>query len=121
MPPAESQRALPLPDKPSIAGLAFQNMSGDPEQEYFSDGITEDIITNLSKYRGFFVIARNSSFTYKGRAYDVYQVPLPSGSTKNLALVKKGAEGVLVNITGGRDLTLGHETAGKVWVVPAKG
>ena len=74
VPPAEGPRALPLPDKPSIAVLAFQNMSGDPEQEYFSDGITEDIITNLSKYRGFFVIARNSSFTYKGQAVDVTRV-----------------------------------------------
>ena len=74
VPPAEGSRALPLPDKPSIAVLAFQNMSGDPEQEYFSDGITEDIITNLSKYRGFFVIARNSSFTYKGPAVDVTRV-----------------------------------------------
>ena len=73
-PLAESQPVLSLPDKPSIAVLAFQNMSGDPEQEYFSDGITEDIITNLSKYRGFFVIARNSSFTYKGQAVDVTRV-----------------------------------------------
>jgi adenylate cyclase len=59
---------LSLPDKPSIAVLPFQNMSGDPEQEYFSDGISEDIITALSKLRWFFVIARNSSFTYKGKA-----------------------------------------------------
>ena len=65
---------LPLPDKPSIAVLPFANMSGEPEQEYFSDGITEDIITNLSKHRGFFVIARNSSFTYKGQAVDVTRV-----------------------------------------------
>jgi adenylate cyclase len=72
--PGAGPHALPLPDKPSIAVLAFQNMSGDPEQEYFSDGITEDIITNLSKYRGFFVIARNSSFTYKGQAVDVTRV-----------------------------------------------
>lgn len=73
-PPAEAPPALPLPDKPSIAVLAFQNMSGDPEQEYFSDGISEDIITNLSKHRGFFVIARNSGFTYKGQAVDVTRV-----------------------------------------------
>src|SRR5882724_3153675 len=59
---------LPLPDKPSIAVLPFQNMSADPEQEFFSDGITEDISTALSKVHWFFVIARNSSFTYKGRA-----------------------------------------------------
>ena len=66
--------ALPLPDKPSIAVLAFTNMSGDPEQEYFSDGIADDIITELSRSRSLFVIARNSSFTYKGRAVDVKQV-----------------------------------------------
>lgn len=66
--------ALPLPDKPSIAVLAFTNMSGDPEQEYFSDGIAEDIITELSRNRLLFVIARNSSFTYKGHAVDTRQV-----------------------------------------------
>jgi TolB-like protein len=65
---------LSLPDKPSIAVLPFQNMSGDPEQEYFSDGISEDIITALSKLRWFFVIARNSSFTYKGKAVHMKQV-----------------------------------------------
>jgi adenylate cyclase len=57
---------LPLPDKPSIAVLPFQNISGDPEQEYFADGMVEEIITALSKIRWFFVIARNSTFTYKG-------------------------------------------------------
>jgi adenylate cyclase len=66
--------ALPLPDKPSIAVLAFTNMSGDLEQEYFSDGIADDIITELSRSRSLFVIARNSSFTYKGRAVDIKQV-----------------------------------------------
>ena len=66
--------SLELPDRPSIAVLAFQNMSGDPEQEYFSDGITEDIITDLSKIPELFVIARNSSFSYKGRAVTVQQV-----------------------------------------------
>ncbi len=65
---------LPLPDKPSIAVLPFDNMSGDPEQEYFSDGITEDIITGLSAFRSLFVIARNSTFTYKGKAVVVTQV-----------------------------------------------
>ena len=63
-----------LPDKPSIAVLPFTNMSGDPEQEYFSDGITEDIITELSRFHSLFVIARNSSFTFKGRAVDIKQV-----------------------------------------------
>jgi adenylate cyclase len=66
--------ALPLSDKPSIAVLPFQNMSGDPEQEYFADGMVEEITTALSKLRWFFVIARNSCFTYKGRAVDVKQV-----------------------------------------------
>jgi adenylate cyclase len=66
--------SLVLPDKPSIAVLPFQNMSGDPEQEYFADGMVEEIITTLSRIRWLFVIARNSSFTYKGKAVDVKQV-----------------------------------------------
>ncbi|MDH3232499.1 MAG: adenylate/guanylate cyclase domain-containing protein [Alphaproteobacteria bacterium] len=66
--------ALNLPDRPSIAVLPFDNMSGDPEQEYFADGIAEDIITGLSRMRWFFVSARNSSFTYKGRAVDIKAV-----------------------------------------------
>jgi len=66
--------ALPLPDKPSIAVLPFANMSGDPEQDYFADGMVEEIITALSRIRWLFVIARNSSFTYKGQAFDVKQV-----------------------------------------------
>jgi adenylate cyclase len=65
---------LALPDKPSIAVLPFQNMSGDPEQEYFVDGMVEEIIMALSRIRWLFVIARNSIFTYKGRAVDVKQV-----------------------------------------------
>jgi adenylate cyclase len=65
---------LPLPDKPSIAVLPFQNMSGDPEQDYFADGMVEDITTALSRFKELFVIARNSSFTYKGRAVDVKQI-----------------------------------------------
>ncbi|HUZ32486.1 MAG TPA: CadC-family transcriptional regulator [Xanthobacteraceae bacterium] len=72
--PENSSIGLALPDKPSIAVLAFQNMSGDPEQEYFADGVVEDIITALSRFKNMFVIARNSSFTYKGRAIDVKQV-----------------------------------------------
>jgi adenylate cyclase len=64
----------PMPDKPSIAVLPFQNMSGDPQQEYFTDGMVEDIITTLSRIRWLFVLARNSSFTYKGQAVDVKQV-----------------------------------------------
>ena len=72
--PQAVPQALALPDKPSIAVLAFNNMSGDPEQEYFSDGITEDIITDLSKIGDLLVIARNSSFVYKGKPIDVKQV-----------------------------------------------
>ena len=72
--PAKADELLLLPDKPSIAVLPFTNMSGDPEQEYFSDGITEDIITALSRLRWFLVIARNSTFVYKGRSVDVKQV-----------------------------------------------
>lgn len=67
-------KPLPLPDKPSIAVLPFDNMSGDREQEYFADGTVEEIITALSRFRQLFVIARNSTFTYKGRAVDVKQV-----------------------------------------------
>ena len=71
---APALSALAWPDKPSIAVLPFQNMSGDPEQEYFADGMVEEIITGLSRLKWLFVIARNSSFTYKGRAVDVRQV-----------------------------------------------
>ena len=71
---ADEPAPLPLPDKPSIAVLPFANMSGDPEQEYFADGMVEEITTALSRIRWLFVIARNSSFTYKGQAIDVKQV-----------------------------------------------
>jgi TolB-like protein len=66
--------ALPLPDKPSIAVVPFENLSGDPQQDYFADGMVEEITMALSRLRWLFVIARNSSFTYKGRAVDVKQV-----------------------------------------------
>jgi adenylate cyclase len=92
-------KPLPLPDKPSIAVLPFQNMSGDPEQEYFVDGIVEDIITALSRVKWFFVIARNSSFTYKGRAVDVRQV----GRELGVRYVLEGSirkSGNRVRITG---------------------
>ncbi len=72
VPPA--RKALPLPDKPSIAVLAFDNLSGDPGQDYFSDGVTEDIIGELSRFRELFVIARNSSFSYKGKAAKVQDI-----------------------------------------------
>jgi TolB-like protein/class 3 adenylate cyclase len=71
---AETAQTLALPDKPSIAVLPFQNMSSDAEQEYFADGTVEDIITALSRYPSLFVIARNSSFTYKGQAVDVKRI-----------------------------------------------
>jgi class 3 adenylate cyclase len=73
-PPSAPPAALPLPDKPSVAVLPFTNMSGDPEQEFFADGIAEDVITALSRYPSLFVIARNSCFTYKDRVVDVKQI-----------------------------------------------
>jgi adenylate cyclase len=86
--------ALPLPDKPSIAVLPFVNMSGDPEQEYFADGMVEEIITVLSRIRWLFVIARNSSFTYKGQAIDIKQVGRELGVRYVLeGLRKAGWEG----------------------------
>jgi TolB-like protein len=72
--PAAEEGPPPLPDKPSIAVLPFQNMSGDPEQEYFADGMVEEIITALSRFKSLFVIARNSSFTYRGKAVDIKRV-----------------------------------------------
>jgi adenylate cyclase len=92
--PAAGDAANPPRDKPSIAVLSFANMSGDPGQEYFSDGITEDIITDLSKLSGLLVIARNSSFTYKGRAVDARQV----GRELNVSHVLEGS----VRRAGGR-------------------
>jgi adenylate cyclase len=90
---------LPLPDKPSIAVLPFANMSGDPEQEYFADGMVEEIITALSRIRWLFVIARNSTFTYKGQPVDVKQV----GSELGVRYVLEGSvrkAGQRVRITG---------------------
>jgi len=77
---SQGHNALPLPDKPSIAVLPFNNMSGDSEQEYFSDGITEDIITALSRSPWLFVISRNSSFTYRGKMVDIRQVSRELGA-----------------------------------------
>ena len=96
---ASQTPALTLSDKPSIAVLPFQNMSGDPEQEYFADGIVEDIITALSRFKSLFVIARNSSFTYKGKAVDIKQVGRELGVRYILeGSVRKAAE--KVRITG---------------------
>jgi adenylate cyclase len=106
-----SAPALPLPDKPSIAVLAFANMSGDPEQEYFSDGLAEDIITLLSHSRSLFVIARNSSFTYKGRAVDVKQVGRELGVRYVLeGSVRRG--GNRVRVTG---QLIEAETGNHLW------
>jgi TolB-like protein len=90
----EASTATPLPDKPSLAVMPFQNISGDPEQEYFADGMVEEIITALSRIRWLFVIARNSSFTYKGQAINVKQV----GRELDVRYVLEGA----VRKTGGR-------------------
>src|SRR6266436_5047309 len=96
---AQPSTALPLPDKPSIAVLPFQNISGDPEQEYFADGMVEEIITALSRIHWLFVIARNSSFTYKGQAVDVKQVARELGVRYVLeGSVRKA--GMRVRITG---------------------
>jgi TolB-like protein len=96
---AAERPALPLPDKPSLVVLPFQNMSGDPEQEYFADGIVEEITTALSRIRSLFVIARNSAFTYKARAVDVRQV----GRDLGVRYVLEGSvrkAGSRVRITG---------------------
>ena len=104
---------LPLPDKPSIAVLPFQNMSGDPEQEYFADGMVEDIITALSRITWLFVIARNSTFTYKGQAVDVKQV----GRELGVRYVLEGSvrkAGNRVRITGQLiDATTRHACLGR--------
>jgi adenylate cyclase len=94
---APVETTLALPDKPSIAVLPFQNMSGDPEQEYFADGMVEEIITALSRIRWLFVIARNSSFTYKGQAVDVKQVGRELGVRYVLeGSVRKGSNRVRI-------------------------
>jgi adenylate cyclase len=96
---AAERPSLPLPDKPSLVVLPFQNMSGDPEQEYFTDGMVEDITTGLSRIRSLFVISRSSAFTYKGRAVDVRQV----GRELGVRYVLEGSvrkAGSRVRITG---------------------
>jgi TolB-like protein len=95
----EETSTPPLPEKPSIAVLPFENMSGDPDQDYFCDGMVEDIITGLSRIKWLFVIARNSSFTYKGKAVDVRQV----GRELGVRYVLEGSvrkAGPRVRITG---------------------
>jgi adenylate cyclase len=113
-PSAPGQSALPLPDKPSIAVLPFQNMSGDPEQEYFADGMVEEITTALARIRWLFVIARNSSFTYKGQAVDVKRVGRELGVLYVLeGSVRKGGNRVritaqLIDATNGAHLWAGR-------------
>ena len=102
---------LAPPDKPSIAVLAFQNMSGDPEQEYFADGITEDVITDLSKIGGLMVIARNSSFAYKGKAVDIRTVARELGVRSVLEGSIRRA-GNRVRITA---QLIDAETGGHLW------
>jgi len=109
--PEKLSPQLALPDKPSIAVLAFQNMSGDPEQEYFADGITEDVITDLSKVSGLLVIARNSSFAYKGKAVDVRQVARELGVRSVLEGSIRRA-GNRVRITA---QLIDTETGGNLW------
>jgi TolB-like protein/Tfp pilus assembly protein PilF len=105
------EHALALPGKPSIAALPFQNLSGDPEQEYFTDGVVEDIIAALSHIRWLFVIARNSSFTYKGRTVDVKQVGRELGVRYVLeGSVRKAAN--RVRITG---QLIDAATGGHLW------
>jgi TolB-like protein len=110
-PAAQPIAALPLPDKPSIAVLPFANMSGDPEQEYFADGMVEEIITALTRIRWLFVIARNSTFTYKGQAVDVKQV----GRELGVRYVLEGSvrkAGQRVRITG---QLIEAETGAHLW------
>jgi len=102
---------LTLPDKPSIAVLPFQNLSGDPEQDYFADGMVDDIITGLSRIKWLFVIARNTTFTYKGRAVDVKQVGRELGVRYVLeGSVRKAAD--RVRVTG---QLIDAETGAHVW------
>jgi adenylate cyclase len=116
-PKSPSAPVLPLPDKPSIAVLPFANMSGDPEQEYFVDGMVEEIITALSRIRWLFVIARNSTFTYKGRPADVKQV----GRELGVRYVLEGSvrkAGTQVRITG---QLIDAMTGSHLWADPFDG
>jgi adenylate cyclase len=109
--PPEKASALAPPEKPSIAVLAFQNMSGDPEQEYFADGITEDVITDLSKIGGLLVIARNSSFAYKGKAVDIRVVARELGVRSVLeGSIRRAGNRVRINAQ-----LIEAETGGHLW------
>jgi len=104
--------SLPLSDKPSIAVLPFENLSDDPEQEYFADGMTEDLITDLSKVSGLFVIARNSSFAYKGKSIDLRQVGRELGVRNILeGSVRRVGERIRINVQLIDTSTGGHKWA----------
>jgi TolB-like protein/Flp pilus assembly protein TadD len=105
------ESALALPDKPSIAVLPFENLSGDPEQEYFADGMVEEIITALSRFKSLFVIARNSSFTFKGKAVDIKEVGRRLGVRYVLEGAVRTASGK-VRITG---QLIDAVTAAHIW------
>jgi adenylate cyclase len=110
-PQVDASAVAPLPDKPSIAVLPFDNLSGDPEQEYFADGMTEDIITALSRFRSLFVIARNSTFAYKGKSPDVREVARDLGVRYILeGSVRRG--GARLRITG---QLIDAETGNHIW------
>ena len=110
--PASLERmAFPLPDKPSLAVLPFANMSGDPEQDYFADGMTDDLITDLSKVSGLFVIARNSTFTYKGKTVTIRQVAEELGVRYVLeGSVRRAGDQVRINAQ-----LIDATTGGHVW------
>jgi TolB-like protein/class 3 adenylate cyclase/Tfp pilus assembly protein PilF len=110
-PASVEKMAYPLPDKPSIAVLPFNNMSGDPEQEYFSDGITEDLITDLSQISGLFIISRNSTFTFKGKAIKIRKVAEELGVRYLLeGSVRKAGDNVRINAQ-----LIDATTGGHVW------
>ena len=110
-PASLDKMAFPLPDKPSVAVLPFVNMSNDPKQEYFSDGITDDLITDLSKIGGIFVIARNSVFTYKGKAVKISQVAEEMGVRYVLeGSVQRAGDRVRINAQ-----LIDCTTGGHVW------
>jgi adenylate cyclase len=112
--PAEGE-PLELPDKPSIAVLPFDNMSGDPEQEYFADGMTEDLITDLSKVSGLFVVARNSSFVFKGQPVDVREAARRLGVRYVLeGSVRKAGSRVRINVQLIDAISGGHLWAERV-------
>ncbi|HEA66906.1 MAG TPA: adenylate/guanylate cyclase domain-containing protein, partial [Desulfobacterales bacterium] len=110
-PTSVEKMAFPLPDKPSIAVLPFDNLSGDPKQKYFSDGMTEDLITDLSKISGLFVIARNSSFQYKGKAADIKKISRELGVRYVLeGSVRKAENKVRINAQ-----LIDATTGGHIW------